>query len=356
MRAQLVPQQKLWNITLIIALIVAVIFLLPQLSVLILACLMAYVFHPLYKKLKRKSGWTAATSTLVLSLLAVVIPIIVVLAITAGQLLQFSESLSQSGAQGGLSVFLQDISHNINAILSPLSSLGVSIDYDGVVDFLQSSLPEVARAVGGFALGIVGSVPTLAIAFIIYSFVFVELLVRGDRYIKGVYAISPFDHHVTEKYLERTGLMANAMVKGQLMISMIISAIAALLLIPLGYGHLVFLLFILFTILNFIPLGCGIVFIPITIYSALTDQFWPAVIVLALYCIAANIDSVLRPIFIPKKIQLSTALTMVSTFCGIAYFGILGVVYGPIIMILIVTALSLYGEQRQPTQTAHALK
>lgn len=339
-------QRKVWNITLIIALIVAGVFLLPQLSVLVLSALMAFIFYPLYLRLKRKSGWIAASVTLVISMLLVVIPVLIVLIMTTGQLLQFSDSLAQSSSHEQLSAFLKNASEQANALIAPISNAQVAISYDGIADFLRASLPEIARMLGNFALAIIASVPALAIAFIIYSFVFIELLVRGKSYIDRLYDISPFPRKVTAKFLERTGLMANAMVKGQLMISMIISAISALLLIPLGYGQFVFLLFILFTILNFIPLGCGIVFIPITIYSALTGQFWPSIIVLALYCIVANIDSVLRPIFIPKKIQLSTALTMVATFCGIAYFGILGVVYGPIIMILIVTALSLYSEHK----------
>ena len=340
---------KLWGATLLVALGVGALFLLPQLSVIILACLMAFVFRPMFLKLRRKAGWVAAVTTLAISLLMVVIPIIIVLIIAATQLLAFSQTLASSDTREGITIFIADASHNLNQLLAPLASVNISVDYQSITDFLRNGVPAFAKGLGNFALGLVGSVPGLAIAFIIYAFVFVELLARGDRYVKGIYAISPFSRKVTGRYLERVGLMANAMVKGQLFISMIISAIAAVLLIPLGFGEYTFLFFVLFTILNFIPLGCGIVFIPLTIYSALTGDFWLSIIVLALYCIAANIDSVLRPIFIPKKIQLPTALVMVSTFCGIAYFGILGVVYGPIIMILITTALSLYAEHRPKT-------
>ena len=285
-------------------------------------------------------------ATLVISLLIVVIPVIIVLIVTATQLLAFSESLASSNAREGVLGLITDTSANLNQLLAPFANINIAIDHQGITDFLRNSVPAFARGLGNFALGLVGSVPGLAIAFIIYTFVFIELLVRGDHYIKGIYAISPFNRTITAHYLERVGLMANAMMKGQLFISMIISAISAVLLIPLGFGQYVFLFFVLFTILNLIPLGCGIIVMPLALYSAFTGDFWLGMIVLGLYGVAANIDSVLRPIFIPKKIQLSTALTMVSTFCGIAYFGILGVVYGPIIMILITTALSLYTEHK----------
>ena len=339
-------QQNVWKITLIVTLIVTVLFLLPQLSVLILACLMAFVFYPLYKKLQRKSGWAAATTTLLISLLAVIIPLVVVLILTAAQLFQLANTLNSFATTENISQFLTNANSFFYSTIQPLTGIHVDLSADGIGDFLRTSLPEIIRAIGGFLLSITGNIPQLAIATIIYTFVFVELLVRGNKLIALIYDISPYERAVTTRFLERIGMMANAMVKGQLIISMIISAIAAILLIPLGYGPYVFILFILFTILNIIPLGCGTVVFPLGIYSALTGQFWPAVIVLILYSLAANIDSVLRPIFIPKKIQLSTAVTMVATFCGIAYFGILGVVYGPIIMIVVTTALSLYREQR----------
>lgn len=347
MPAKDVSQKKVWEATLIITLIVAFMFLLPQLSVLILACLMSFVFYPLYLRLKRKDGWVAACVTLAISLLVVIIPIMIVLALTATQLFQLAEQLSTPDTVRNISLFLDSANSFLLHTLEPLTGIHTDLSAAGIGEFLRTSLPELIRGFSGFILGVVGNIPQFAVACIIYIFVFVELLVRGNKLVSLIYDISPYNQTITANFLERIGLMANAMVKGQLIISMIISAIAALLLVPLGYGPYVFILFILFTILNFIPLGCGIVVFPLAIYAGLTGAFWPAVIVLIAYSIAANIDSILRPIFIPKKIQLSTALTMVAAFCGIAYFGILGVVYGPIIMIVVTTALSLYRQQKR---------
>ena len=76
-------QTYVWKVTLIITLVLSFFFLLPQLSVLILACLMAFIFYPLYLRLKRKNGWVAARGTLVVSLLIVIVPLVVVTALTA---------------------------------------------------------------------------------------------------------------------------------------------------------------------------------------------------------------------------------------------------------------------------------
>ena len=40
--------------------------------------------------------------------------------------------------------------------------------------------------------------------------------------------------------------------------------------------------------------------------------------------------------------MLTNGLTMLAAFAGIALYGLVGVVYGPIIMIVIVTSIQMY--------------
>ena len=56
----------------------------------------------------------------------------------------------------------------------------------------------------------------------------------------------------------------------------------------------------------------------------------------------SNLEAFLRPRFIPKSITLTNGLTLLAAFGGIALYGLLGVVYGPIIMIIIVTSVQMY--------------
>ncbi len=336
--------QIIWTITLLVTLTLGVWFLWPQLATLILTALMAYLFYPLYRRLHRKggNGRVAASITLAASFLVVLIPLAVIVLSAAGQLLNLADTASKTNAWEQLPSFTKDAVANLDSAMKSLTGNNIGISEQNIQSFLRNTLPNIARSSVNLFLGIMATLPGLGIALLIYTFVFIELLIRGPTLIKKLKQLSPYPQNITNDYFERIGLMANAMVKGQLMISMIISAISAALLIPLGYGQYFFIFFILFTILNFIPLGCGIILLPLAVYSMLTGQFWMGLAVIILYNLAGWIDPILRPRFIPKKIQLSSALTIVATFCGIAYFGILGVVYGPIIMILIITTIDLY--------------
>ena len=58
--------------------------------------------------------------------------------------------------------------------------------------------------------------------------------------------------------------------------------------------------------------------------------------------VVTNIDNVLRPILVPKAARLDSALMLLSVFSGIAMFGFLGLVIGPVLMIVVVTTISVY--------------
>ena len=52
----------------------------------------------------------------------------------------------------------------------------------------------------------------------------------------------------------------------------------------------------------------------------------------------------MRPKLVPSEARLDPALTLLSVFSGMAFFGFLGIVLGPVIMIVIVTTIQVYLE------------
>lgn len=317
-------------------------FLWPQLATIVFTALMAYIFYPLFVKLKSKIGRAAAFTTLVISFLIVLVPLGFIAIATIGQLMGLADMASRIDTWQHLPETINRLMAAMNSIMEPLTGEHMSVTEQSIVDFVRNTLPIIAQASIAVLFGILFSLPQVALAMLIYIFVFIELLIKGPQLVGKIKQLSPYDAKTTNLYLARMGMMARAMVTGQLMISLIISALSALLLIPLGYGGYFFILLILFTILNFMPLGSGIIVLPLALYAMLSGQFWMGLIVIVLYYAVGWLDPVLRPLFIPKEIQLSPALTLLAVFCGVAYFGILGVVYGPIVLMLILTIFDLH--------------
>ena len=63
------------------------------------------------------------------------------------------------------------------------------------------------------------------------------------------------------------------------------------------------------------------------------------------YSVVNWIDIFLRPKLISKEASLHFALFILAIFGGIAWAGVLGLFYGPIIMLLLVTAVEIYVER-----------
>lgn len=337
---------KNWLVVALVALVLGVWFVLPYIGVIALAALMAFLFFGTYERLSRKmrSG-AAATLTFLFSLVVVLVPVIIVGTFTAFQLtLLVNQVTSTFGSNfTTVPVALQELITTVNTISRSFTGAEHLITTQGVLDFLQSTIPGVLKTLTGFLTGVVGGVPMAIILVIMYMFLFYEFLVYGKKITQSIVALSPFQPEVTRLYLARVGLMANAMAKGQLVMSVIIAVLEALTLaFFFNFWDYFFLMAVAFSFFNLIPLGAGIIIYPIIFVVMLLGQVWPGVGALIVITAVSNLESVLRPRFIPKSITLTNGLTMLAAFGGIALYGLLGVIYGPIIMIIIVTSIQMY--------------
>ena len=104
-----------------------------------------------------------------------------------------------------------------------------------------------------------------------------------------------------------------------------------------------FIFAILLTALSVIPLGSGIVTIPLGIGMVLFGNVAGGLFIVLWHLLAVtNIDNFLRPILVPREARLDPALMLLAVFSGIAMFGFWGIVIGPVVMIIIVTTISVY--------------
>lgn len=321
-------------------------FVAPFLSVIAIAALMAFLFYGAYDRLQRKmSAGLAATLTFLLSLVVVLVPVVLIGVFTTFQLARLVADITASFGTDftSLPTTFQDAIHSLNSALAPIIGNESLISSQGVVEFLKNTLPGVLRAVTGFLGGLIGGLPMALILLIMYIFLFYEFLVFGKKIVTSAVALSPFQPEVTRLYLARVGLMANAMAKGQLVIAFIVAALSAATLgLFLNMWDYFLLMTVVFTLFNLIPLGSGLIAYPIIIVAMLLGAFWPGVAALVVFSLLSNLDAFLRPKFIPPSITLTNGLTMLAAFGGISLYGLLGVVYGPIIMIVIVTSIQMY--------------
>jgi predicted PurR-regulated permease PerM len=350
-------QRRILIILLVVVSLFALYFLRDFISLIALGAIVAFVFNPVYKKLVKllggRTGW-AATLTFLISIVTLAIPLAIILTITVDQALQIADDIRQAIASNNN--FFKDIINLVNSGIDKLPGDVQRIDSAQIVNWLKENASSIFKSTASFLVSFAGGISMFLTKAIIYVFIFLSFLKNQEKIVNIVRKLNPFKEEVVDLYLSRTKAMTTAMVKGQFAIALLQGLFGAASLLIVGYPYFIFW-WVFLTFLSFIPLGGGIILIPMGIILLITGNIWQGIFLIAVHLIiTTNIDNVLRPRFVPKTARLDPALTILSVFAGIAMFGFLGIVIGPVLMILIVTTIQVYIGEMHPKDKAKDLK
>lgn len=345
-----------WTAAIILTFVCGFLFLRSFVPLIMLAGLMAFFTTPIYEKLllklKGKSGLAASLTTISLFLI-IGVPVIGIMAVAVAQAVSLANSLNLGQLFEGSSNFsdnLNTVVAEANELIQNLTGIDANIDPDSITSFMKETLPQVVNYVADSILAIVSSIPSFFMNLIIFLFVYIGILTNSARLIELFHNLSPFDRNVNNLYFKRIGLMANAMLKGQFIIATLQGLATAIGLSIVGLNGYFFFFFVIFTFLSLIPLGAGIITIPLGILALLTGYVWQGLVILGNhFIIVTNIDNI-RPKLVPKEARMQAALTILAAFAGVSLYGLLGVIYGPIIMIILVTTIETYIEVKKITE------
>lgn len=308
------------------------------------AAVLAYLFNPLYNRLRAKTNvGVSATATLLAAIASVAVPLTGVAFLAFLQISQMVTSVSDWVAQTDFTKLAQRLLDSANEALTRIPLIDVTLTQDSV----REAATKLGQNGGQIALGFLrdgaGSIVTMVTGLIIFLYVFIALLTQRDKVLALFRDLNPLGEQVSDIYLAKVGAMVSATVKGQLIIA-VCQGLAGALSIYIGGIHDGFFMFLIFlTALSFIPLGSGIVTIPLGIGMAIFGNVAGGLFVVVFHLIVTtNIDNVLRPFLVPKSAHLHPALMLVAVFSGLTMFGFWGIVLGPVLMIVIVTTVSVY--------------
>ncbi|MDQ5885946.1 MAG: hypothetical protein QG628_343 [Patescibacteria group bacterium] len=337
-------QKRFLAIGTVIALLFCAYFLSSFASLIVLAGILAFLFNPVYKRLlRRMKPGSAAALTLIISVLAIVIPLFAVMFFAGLQLKNNFSDLSAAFSSADIGSLGNKLINGLNEFLNAIPFVNVNITEQSVIDAVNKVAQNIGQAALDAASGFVSSFASLVTNVIIYMYVFVAVLKNSDTMVSVFRKLNPIGEGISDLYLSKSSAMVQGTVKGQFIIATIQGFLGAATIALVGYPEYFFVLFALFSMLNIIPLGAGIVAIPLGIMMMIFGNAIGGLIVFAEHLlINTNIDNILRPMLVPKQARLNTALMMLSVFAGIRLFGFLGIIIGPTLMILIVTTVQVY--------------
>jgi predicted PurR-regulated permease PerM len=325
----------------------------PFLVPLTWAVLLVIVFFPVHQRVRDRIPQTnraALVTTLLLTLLIVVPALAVMGAFTAQavELVQWAQLEWREGRVPFRQVFERFPTERLLNLLAEYN-----IDEEQVNQFVNKELEELGRFIAAQAGRLVRN------AFIFLFDLFIMLLAAfylfrdGGGLLERFRRALPLEAGVREGlfYIAHTVLYASVM--SGLVVAAVQGALGGLLFWLLGIGAPV-LWGIVMAFLSLLPLvGAWLVWVPAGVYLLLQAQYLKAIILFAVGALViSTIDNVLRPVLVSGRTQMNGLLVFISILGGVAAFGLLGILLGPILVALGATVIEYYTTLR-PTMEVH---
>jgi predicted PurR-regulated permease PerM len=146
-----------------------------------------------------------------------------------------------------------------------------------------------------------------------------------------------------ERLVDRTISISRATIKGTLVIGIVQGALGGIAFAVVGIQGAAFWAVVM-AVASVVPgIGTALVWVPAVIYLFATGETVSAVgLALWFALLVGTIDNVLRPILVGRDTEMPDLLVLVSTLGGLAMFGAVGLIIGPVVGGLFVTMWEMF--------------
>ena len=314
----------------------------PYLSMALMAFVVATLFAGYYDRLERLVGGRKSIASLlgVTSLVGLFLVLATLMVnVVIRQVVEFSADLSALALHGDFSV--DEIIGNVNGWVHQLPWDLPTVDQKAVVKLIQDS----AGTVGSFALNNAVSIGSSSLTFGLQLFIFAVFLyifLPSVKELKAVlFGLSPLENEIDQLYYSRVLAVLQSLLKGTLVVTLVQSLLGSVFLLIAGVQYVGFWLAMMLMI-GIIPGGVGLVLIPIGIALLLWGQMWQGIVViLGSLLVVGSMDNLLRPLLISKEVELRPVWVLLGIIGGLQAFGLIGILYGPVIMVLLKTTIEV---------------
>lgn len=341
---------RVFNRILYVILILLGLFLAFKLAVFYMPFLIAFIIYllmePLIRWIMKKTKLNRKASSIIIF---IIVSGIILGGLTWGIVTLFSEA----------SNLLNDLNIYIEKAYSLFQKLLNNVDFgkiklpEEISTILQNSTGDILGTISTWIrnflnglIDIVTSIPTIAIYFSIT--VIALYLMCVDK----IYMIDQIEHHLPKTWVMRVGKHVRELTKtlgGYLkaeatliLVSFVISLIG-LYILKIARFNIQFPLLIALGIgfVDALPiLGSGTAMIPWAIISGLYGDLKLGIAIIVLWIIMSVVRQFLEPRLVSKNIGVHPIFTLIAMYTGFRFIGIMGMLIGPIVLIILKNAFS----------------
>ena len=239
---------------------------------------------------------------------------------------------------------IQDIALDPQTIVAPLrhaaellqQRTGYNLWQESNIQSMLALLPKAGQ-------WIVGNIFDFALNLVVLLFVLYFMLIGGGRMEEYVREILPFNRSTGRQVMREIRMIVRSNAIGIPLLAVVQGIVAYV-------GYLIFgapsPLFwgVVTCFATIIPIiGTGLVWLPLAGYMAL-DGHWGAAVGLCAYgmFVVTHVDNVVRFIMQKKLADTHPLVTIFGVVIGLALFGFMGVIFGPLMLAMFIFCVDLF--------------
>lgn len=302
----------------------------PFLGYVLFAIILAFLLHPLQKKLSKKTkpGFSAVI-LMIFAVFVAIIPLFVASAAIVQDASDLSNDLNQS-----------EIINNTQIENLVKEYTGRDIEVEKVTKdisdrFVSTTFGGVSKLVNLFA--------EISIGITLMLFLIYYILKDGDKLVKWIKELTPLPKDIQDGLYERINSSTWAVIKGHVAVAVVQGLVAGIGLLITGIPNYVFWTFVM-VILGFIPIiGTIIIWVPAAIYLILIGRINAGIFLMIYgFVVVGMTDNILRPLVVDRGADLHPAVIIMGVIGGVYLFGAPGLFVGPIVFAIFKSVLLVF--------------
>ncbi len=319
------------------------------------AVFLAFLLFPLNLRLRRAFRGRAALAAGLLTVLAPIVVLLPLAALSIEFVSQVSALLRRlQSATAGLDIkSYADLDQfpliaHFNLWLQAHTSFSAEQLQGWILQGTREFLERAASYSGSLFLGALSSVLGLALTVTLLFF----FLADGDAMLRRGRQFIPMEETYKERLFQHLGGVTRAIVFGTSM-----SALLQGLVLGIGFGIAGLPSPVVFGVLGglvaMLPVGgTALVWIPAALWLFFDGRWGYGIFMLVWGGMLSLLDSFLKPLLISGRAPVSTLVVFIGVLGGIAAFGVIGIIAGPLILSLVLALIEFAEEGRTQVQSA----
>ncbi|MDI6796605.1 MAG: AI-2E family transporter [Desulfatibacillaceae bacterium] len=315
----------------------------PFISVLVIAFVVTGVFSPLFKGLKKKMpAKAAALLTCVLVFFVLFIPIVLFVGLLSNEAYELY-TLARDRA------FDQQIRELLvtSSILERTTAFSERYGIHFSTEDINRALQDTGRVVGGFLWSQANAIAGNILRFVLYFFFMLLVtyffLLDGSKFADYAVDLSPLPEEQDRRIIQKFKDMSGAILIGNGFCGLLQGVAGGVAFWILNIGSPL-LWGAVMAILAFLPIvGISAIMVPASVILFVQGRVAAALGLFIFFALLSSFaEYILKPRLVGGRMQMHPLLVFLAIVGGLQIFGIIGVIYGPLVVTLFLTLAEIY--------------